>query len=203
MRSHVRALHLCLALALGLILSGAGNVAVASNGWVDCAEQPGHTISGTLHANVRISTDNTICFVTGTINGNVLVTNDGSTCGPPPPVTALALLGTVNGNVRSEGGPCVMVWLLDGGQVTGNITFGSGGNLGFLAEEAGSTVGGNVVLQNGLLWATGDATDNRIDGSLICAGGELLGGSGSGSATDWDGVDADQDGTIGRHMLNC
>lgn len=203
MRSHIRALDLGLALALGLILSGAGNVVVAGSSWIDCAEQPGRTISGTVDANVRISTDDTICFVTGTVNGNVLVTNDRPTCGPPPPVTALALFGTVNGNVRSQGGACVMVWLLDGARVNGNLTFGSQGNLGFLAQADASAIRGNVVLQGGLLWATGGASDNRIDGSLICANGEPLGGTGSGSSVDWDGVDDDQDGSIGRHMLGC
>jgi AAA ATPase domain len=54
------------------------------------------------------------------------------------------------------------------------------------------------------LWATGASTTNRVDGNLLCLGGEPAGFADLATRTNWDGagVDpadptADIDGTIG------
>lgn len=191
-------------LALSVLLLGGSGASMAATGWIDCSQLPDQTIAGTVHANVLVGANDTICSVTGTIVGNVLVTNDDAACATRPPFTALDLLGgTVHGNVRAQGSACVMVWLEDGATIDGNVTFAADGNLGFLAEERGSTITGNVMLQGGLLWATGAAADNLISRNLICAGGEPLGGLASGTASDWDGTDADIDGSVGLRVIGC
>jgi hypothetical protein len=86
------------------------------------------------------------------------------------------------------------VWLRDASTVVGDIVYRARGNLGFLAEAEGAQVHGDVLLGAGLLWANGASTTNRIHGDLTCHGGRPKNGSGSGS--DWDGLDGDIDGSL-------
>ena len=177
-----------------------------THGTINCAQHPySNAISGTLRSDLEISLYGTECVVTGTVKGDVTVLNDDPRCRTRPPFVALDLQGgTVEGNVIASGEACVMSWLGDGAQVEGTIAYAAEGNLGFLGERAGATVDGNVLLGGGLLWATGASTTNRVDGNLLCLGGEPAGFAALATATNWDGagvdpVDAtvDVDGTIG------
>jgi hypothetical protein len=159
-----------------------------------------------------------ICLVLGTVQGNVTVVDRTEACSSRPPFTAVELAGgTIQGNVLSAGNRCAMVWLRDGtwiggsgaSTVEGNVVVGAPGNLGFLGEGPGARVEGNAILlaPGSGLFATGASNTNRVDRHLICLGGAPAGGSGSGSATDWDGLegpgDLGADGTIGRRYLGC
>jgi hypothetical protein len=172
---------------------------------VNCADPPyNNLVSGTLRANLEISVHGSICLVTGTVTGNVTVRNNDPQCDSRPPFVALELGGgTIEGNVKAVGRRCVMVWLVDDATVNGNVIYKAEGNLGFLGDSAGATVDGTVLLKNGLLWATGASSSNRVDGNIVCNGGEPLGGQGSGSDVDWDGTDGDHDGTIGGRYRSC
>ncbi len=192
------------ALATTLVL-GRVDASAASASAVNCADPPyNNVVSGTLEGNLEISGYGTVCLVTGTVEGNVTVQNDDPSCETRPPFVALDLEGgTIEGNVKAAGKRCVMVWLVDNATVNGNIIYEAEGNLGFLGDFAGARVHGNVLLKNGLLWATGASTSNQVDGNIICNGGEPLGGLGSGGESNWDGVDGDADGTVGGAHLGC
>jgi hypothetical protein len=173
---------------------------------VNCAQPPYNNVIGdTLRSDLEISLYGTECVVTGTVDGDVTVRNDDPRCRVRPPFVALDLQGgTVEGDVRTLGGACVMAWLGDHADVEGSIVFGSEGNLGFLGEGAGATVHGNVLLRSGLLWATGSSVTNRVDGSLLCTGGGPAGFPDLATVTNWDGAGVDPadptvdvDGTIG------
>jgi hypothetical protein len=175
-------------------------------GAVNCAQPPyGNVIEGTLRSDLEISLYGTECVVTGTVKGDVTVLNDDPRCRTRPPFVALDLRGgTVEGNVIAFGEACVMAWLGDGAQVKGTIAYAAEGNLGFLGDGAGATVDGNVLLGGGRLWATGASTTNRVDGNLLCLGGEPAGFAALVTATNWDGAGVDPadptvdvDGTIG------
>jgi hypothetical protein len=143
--------------------------------------------------------------VTGTVKGDVTVVNDDPRCRTRPPFVALDLRGgTVEGNVFAFGEACVMAWLGDGAQVEGTIAYAADGNLGFLGESSGATARGNVLLGGGRLWATGASSTNRVEGNLLCLGGEPAGFAALATATNWDGAGVDpgdptvdMDGTIG------
>ena len=189
----------------------AGPASAAPGGTVNCADAPyNNAISGVVEGNVEITEYNTICVVSGTIMGNVTVKNESPACfaGFSPFVALSVEGGTIEGNVRSHGGKCVMIWLRDGATVEGNVVHDSLGNLGFLGVisgvDGGATVNGNVVVKAGHLWAKGDATHNRVDGHIICDGGEPRFPA-TGSETDWDGDNGpiggdlgDPDGDIGK-----
>lgn len=155
-----------------------------------------------------------ICLVLGTVQGNVAVTDETEACNARPPFTALELAGgTVEGNVHSTGNRCAMIWLRDGtwvggdeaSTVQGNVIVEAPGNLGFLGNGPGAIVEGNAILQavGSGLFANGASNTDRVDGHLICEGGAPAGGSGSGSETNWDGLDPDFDGTIGGRYIGC
>jgi hypothetical protein len=210
--------------ALLVVVATAAVFAVAApsaSAWrpANCAKF-GNTIDFDLHGDLRVSEHGSKCLITGTVRGNVKVVDHSTICDPPPAgvgqtaaqLTAVnAVGGRVLGNITAQGGRCAMVWLREGAEVGGNVIYSAQGNLGFLdapdfAEHIGSTVHGNVILRGGLLWATSTATDNRVDGHIICNGGAPRGPSGtgelgSGSATDWDGFESDVDGTIGGRYL--
>ncbi len=201
-------------LAVGATSASAGRPA-------NCADF-GNAIDSDLRGNLQVSEHGSKCLITGTVSGNVTVTDHSSICDPPPAgmgqtgaeLTAVNVVGgRVLGNITADGRRCAMVWLREGAEVGGNVIYRAQGNLGFLdapgsAHHEGSTVHGNVILRGGLLWATSTATDNRVDGHIICNGGAPrgpagVGAIGSGSATDWDGHEGDVDGTIGGHYLGC
>ncbi len=207
--------------ALALALLWGWTATAAADGRVNCADL-GNRVDFTLRANLEITEHGSKCLITGRVRGNVTVRDFSRACEPPPigvgqqaaELTAVNVIGgTIDGNVLSFGRRCAMVWLRERATVAGNVTHFAGGNLGFLdapgfAVHAGSTVHGNVILGNGLLWATSTATDNRVDRHIICVAGVPRGPSGtgergSGSRTDWDGADGDVDGTIGGHYLGC
>ncbi len=175
---------------------------------VNCADL-GHTVAGTLEANLEVTEHGSKCVVTGTVDGNVTVRDDSSVCAPPPQgvgqaaeeLTAVNVIGgTVEGSITSFGGLCAMIWLRHGATVDGNVTHGAAGNLGFLdipgEVHPGSVVHGNVVVKSGKLFASSVAADNRVDRHITCVRG--VPSSGTGNAADWDG-DGDSDGTIGGH----
>lgn len=200
-------------IALGALVFGAFASTASAGGSVNCADF-GNVVDFTLEANLEVTEHGTKCLITGTVEGNVTVVDDSSACAPPPvgmgqqftELTAAQIIGgAVNGNLTSSGGYCTMVWLRDGVSIEGNLTHGSAGNLGFLdvggdPEPAGSFVAGNVRLNGGRLFASSVATDNRIDGHIVCDGG--VANFGPGSETDWDG-DGSVDGTIGGHYQGC
>lgn len=203
----------CALAGLAVVTSGILLSPASAGRSVNCAEF-GNVIDFNLKANLEISEHGTKCLITGIVDGNVTVTDDSTVCAPPPQgmgqqfaeLTAAQIIGgTVEGNLNSSGGFCAMVWLRDGTTVEGNLTHGSDGNLGFLdvggdSDPSGSTVAGNVRLIGGRLFATSVATDNRVDGHIVCAGG--VPNFGPGTETDWDG-DGDTDGTIGGHYKGC
>lgn len=156
----------------------------------------------------------TVCLIQGTVQGNVTVIDETDACRERPPFTvALVAGGTVEGNMRSTGNACVMVWLFDGdlvggsgaSTVGGNVIIGAPGNLGFLGNDVGAAVEGNVILEaaGSGLFANGASDTNRVDGHIICIGGAAAGGTGSGTETNWDGLDPEMDGTIGGKYLGC
>jgi hypothetical protein len=172
---------------------------------IDCAAL-GNAVAGVHEGNLTIATHGSVCTVTGTVKGNVTVRDetlaaDYTACDA---LTAINVVGgRIEGNVRAAGGPCAMVWLRDGAEVAGDVIFQAGGNLGFLGDAAGATVHGNVLLGDGFLWSTGASPTNRVDGNVICNGGEPASGVGTGDASDWDGLDGDVDGMIRGHYLGC
>jgi hypothetical protein len=162
-------------------------------GTVNCAQPPyDNAISGALRGDLEISLYGTECVVTGKVLGNVTVRNSDPRCRTRPPFVALDLRGgTVDGDVTTLGEACVMAWLGDHARVRGAIDFGSAGNLGFLGDAAGAAVRGSVLLRNGLLWATGRSTTNRVGGWLLCTGGRPAGFPELATATNWDGAGLD------------
>jgi hypothetical protein len=198
------AVTVLIALVLAGALAQTGASAAAAR-TVNCADAPyNNRISGLLEANLEITVHGSVCLVTGTVTGNVTVRNEDPQCDTRPPFVALDLEGgAIEGNVKAAGRRCVMVWLVDNATVSGNVIYEAEGNLGFLGDLAGATVRGNVLLKDGLLWATGASASNRVDGNLVCNGGEPLGGLDSGSDFNWDGADGDLDGTIGGAYLGC
>jgi hypothetical protein len=80
------------------------------------------------------------------------------------------------------------------------------------AEDLGSTgIGNSAFAQTAFdLRITGPFTlsargtdTNRVDGNIVCNGGEPAGGLKTGTPNDWDGLDDDVDGTIGGNYLGC
>jgi hypothetical protein len=127
---------------------------------------------------------------------------------PKTAVVALAASNNARPHLRWDGfalgGACVMAWLGDGAEVEGTIAYAAEGNLGFLGDGAGAAVNRNVLLAGGRLWATGASTTNRVDGNLLCLGGEPAGFAELATRTNWDGAGVDPadptvdiDGTIG------
>ncbi|MCI0634616.1 MAG: polymer-forming cytoskeletal protein [Actinobacteria bacterium] len=165
---------------------------------LSCGPGFGRRITGVVVGDVEVTTHGTICAIRGTVKGSVIVRDVSDACTKRDLLTAIHVIGgTIEGNIRAEGRRCVMVWLRDGARVVGGIDYGGRGNLGFLGDDEGATVQGDVLVRSGLLWATGASTTNRIDGDLVCQGAQPVGGPGSGSADDWDGLDEDADGSIG------
>ncbi|MGH2656948.1 MAG: hypothetical protein ACRDIZ_09700 [Actinomycetota bacterium] len=214
------------ALLLGLVPAGPAMAAPA-----DCFTDFGGVIQAdqVVGGNLRITRQvpgvdptglgrGSICLILGTVRGNVTVVDKSDACAARPPFTAVELAGgTVEGNAASAGNQCAMVWLRDGtwiggndpSTVRGNVIIGAPGNLGFLGNGEGALVKGNAILQapGSGLFATGASTTNRVDRNLMCQGGAPAGGSGSGSKTDWDGLegpgDLGPDGTIGGRYIGC
>jgi hypothetical protein len=161
----------------------------------DCAELPDATVTGTLVGDVEIATHGAFCTIRGVVQGDVTLRDGATECDAPTAVDVVR--GTVEGDIRALGGTCVMVFLRDGAIVGGDVIYQADGNLGFLGRSVGASVQGSVLLEGGLLWATGRSETNRIEGDLLCRGGEPKRGVGSGSVTNWDGAQDDLDGTIG------
>jgi hypothetical protein len=179
---------------------------------VNCSKPPySNRIHGTLKANLEINVYPGVCVVTGRVEGNVMVRSADRRCATPVDFVALSLKGgRIDGRVDATGKKCVMVWLFDGAVVGKTIVYGASGNLGFLGDRRGARVRGDVLLTNGLLWAIGAATTNRIDGDLACRGGRPVGSARLASRTNWDGVGRDEkdetvdvDGSVGRGYLGC
>lgn len=185
---------------------------VAAKKTVNCAERPyRNTISGTLTASLEISAYPGVCVVKGRVTGNVTVRSTDRRCATASEYVALSLEGgRIDGNVHAAGKRCVMVWLFDGGVVDGGIVYAAAGNLGFLGDRGGARVDGDVLLENGYLWATGASTTNRIDGKLACDGGRPAGPAWLATPTNWDGAGSDEkdtsvdtDGSTGAGYLGC
>jgi hypothetical protein len=210
MRRYGVAAVAALALA-GVVASGATHAQYMKK-TVNCAQRPyQNTIRGTLSANLEISVYPGVCVVTGRVRGNVVVRSADRGCGKASRYVALSLNGgRIDGRVTAAGKQCVMVWLFDGGVVKGGIRYQAAGNLGFLGDHRGARVHGNVLLQGGLLWATGASRTNRIDGSLTCDGGRPAGLARLATRTNWDGAGRDEgdetvdvDGSTGGSYVGC
>jgi hypothetical protein len=179
---------------------------------VNCAQRPyRNAIHGTLSANLEIIVYPGICVVTGRVTGNVTVRSTERRCAKASRYVALALKGgKIDGYVRAAGKACVMVWLFDRGLVKGGIVYRAAGNLGFLGDHRGARVRGSLLLEHGLLWATGASTTNRIDGNLTCDGGHPAGLARLASPTNWDGAGRDErdetvdvDGSVAGRYVGC
>jgi hypothetical protein len=200
------------ALALvGAVASGAIQAQYTKR-TVNCAQRPyRNAIHGTLFANLEISVYPRVCVVTGRVKGNVTVRNTDRRCGKGSHYVALSLKGgRIDGSVRAVGKQCVMVWLFDRGLVKGGIVYRAAGNLGFLGDEGGAQVRGDVLLKGGLLWATGASTTNHIGGNLSCDGGHPAGPARLATETNWDGAGRDEkdesvdvDGSIDGTFVGC
>jgi hypothetical protein len=209
---HRNGLAAVVALALvGVIASGSTH-AQSVKKTINCAQRPYHnTIRGTLSANLEITAYPGVCVVTGRVRGNVMVRSTDRRCAKVSRYVALALKGgTIDGSVRAAGKQCVMVWLFDRGLVKGGIVYRAAGNLGFLGDERGAQVRGNVLLKGGLLWATGASTTNHIGGNLTCDGGHPAGLARLATETNWDGAGRDEkdesvdvDGSIDGTYVGC
>lgn len=163
---------------------------------LSCGPQAGLKIVDAVVGDVDVTAHGTVCVIEGTVTGDVTVRDFADACTKRKVLTAINVVGgTVEGDIHAEGRRCVMVWLRDGAHVQGNILYEAKGNLGFLGEDVGASVEGDVVSRGGQLWATGASKTNRIGGDLICDG--ALPAGGSGSQTDWDGFDEDRDGAVG------
>ena len=187
--SVVAVLVLTLAMALPARASEA-------SGPANCSDYGGTIAAGeTVRGNLIIDANGQICTIAGTVEGNVMVTNP--TCTAWPPFTAASVVGgTVEGHIISFVGACTMIWLFDGAHVQGNVIHRASGNVGFLGNGAGARVDGNVLVNDGGLFASRASTSNSVGGHIICNGGSPA--FGPGTASDWDG-DGDTDGTIGKH----
>jgi hypothetical protein len=164
---------------------------------LDCGPGFGKKITGTVVGDVEVRAHGTVCAIKGTVKGNVTVRDVSDACTKRTLLTAINVVGgTIEGDIQAEGRRCVMVWVRDGSRVEGNIDYQARGNLGFLGNEEGATVTGDVRAGSGTLFATGASTTNHIGGDLLCDEALPVGGAGSGSSTDWDGTDDDADGTI-------
>jgi hypothetical protein len=186
--------------------------ATAAKKTINCAERPyRNAIRDALSVNLEISAYAGVCVVKGTVRGNVTVRNTDSRCATASQYVALSLEGgTISGDVYASGRRCVMVWLLDGAVVDGDIVYRAAGNLGFLGDHEGARIGGDVFLQNGQLWATGAATTNRVEGKLTCTGGHVAGLASLATQTNWDGAGRDEkdstvdvDGRTGAGYVPC
>jgi hypothetical protein len=196
---------------VGVIASGAIH-AQSVKKTVNCAQRPyRNTIRGALSGNLEITVYPGVCVVTGRVRGNVTVRSTDRRCTKASRYVALALKGgRIDGSVRAVGKQCVMVWLFDRGLVKGGIVYRAAGNLGFLGDEGGAQVRGNVLLKGGLLWATGASTTNHIGGSLSCDGGHPAGPARLATETNWDGAGRDEkdesvdvDGSIDGTFVGC
>lgn len=168
-------------------------------GPVDCAAPPYRsTIRGAVNGDVELSTFGVTCTIKGIVTGDVIVRDPSDPCATGETITAVDIAGgTIRGNVLASGRECVMVFLEDGARVDGDVVYRARGNLGFLGDHVGAVVGGDVRLMGGHLWAHGESATNRIEGDLVCQGGQPKEGPGSGSASNWDGFQGDVDGTVG------
>jgi hypothetical protein len=200
--------------AFALVSLGASGATQAqySKKTVNCAQRPyRNAIHGTLSANLVISVYPRVCVVTGRVKGNVTVQSTDRRCEKASRYVALSLKGgRIDGRIEAAGRSCVMVWLFDRGVVRGGIVYRAAGNLGFLGDHGGARVRGNVLLKNGLLWATGASTTNRIDGNLTCDGGRPAGLARLATQTNWDGAGRDEkdetvdvDGSTGGSYTGC
>jgi hypothetical protein len=185
---------------------------IARTKTVNCAEPPyRNAVRGTLKANLEISVYPGVCVVTGRVKGSVTVRNADGRCTTGSRYVALSLKGgSIDGQVEAAGKKCVMVWLFDGAIVKGKIVYEAAGNLGFLGDRTGARIRGNVLLEKGLLWATGTSTTNRIDGNLACDGGRPAGIARLATRTNWDGAGRDEndetvdvDGSTGGRYIGC
>lgn len=177
----------------------------AALGAIDCSAPPyQNKITGTVPGDVEVITHGTLCRIRGTVQGNVTVRDESAPCEKNEALTAVDIVGgTVEGNIVALGSACVMVFLEDGARVGGDVIYRAAGNLGFLGKAQGAWVGGSVVLEGGHLWAHGGSTSNRIDGDLVCEGGQPKQGLGSGNEANWDGFQDDVDGTLGGTYHSC
>jgi hypothetical protein len=184
----------------------------ASKKTVNCSKPPYRSkIRGTLKANLEITVYPGVCVVTGRVEGNVTVRSTDRRCATTLDYVALSLKGgRIDGRVDATGKKCVMVWLFDAALVERAIVYSASGNLGFLGDRGGARVRGNVLVKNGLLWAVGAATTNRIDGKLVCQGGRPAGFARLASPTNWDGAGRDEkdenvdvDGSVGGGYYGC
>ena len=178
---------------LAVLLAGPASANPGGGRTINCNDAPyNNTISGVVEGDVEVT--NGVCTVTadGTVEGNVSVIDPLCDGWDPehdikPFVAINVLVGTIEGNVRSSGGPCVMVWLRDGATVEGNVVHDSLGNMGFLGDTTGAIVEGHVVVKAGQLWASKSSVSNQVYGNIICSGDGAPTGPEPGSATDWDG----------------
>ncbi len=153
----------------------------------------------------------TVCVIEGTVDGSVSVVDDSHACASRPPFTAVELAGgVVWGDVTSAGKGCAMVWLQDGSwrdgtrpsMVQGDVVIEAPGNLGFLGSDAGAIVEGDAILRasGSELFAAGASNENRVEGELVCEAGAPAGGAGTGTDSNWDGLedpeDPGPDGTV-------
>jgi hypothetical protein len=200
------------ALALWSVVASGATDGQSFRKTVNCAQGPyRNAIHGTLSANLEISVYSRVCVVTGRVKGNVTVRSTDRRCGQASRYVALALNGgRIDGRIEAAGRQCVMVWLYDRGLVRGGIVYRAAGNLGFLGDHSGARVRGDVLLKNGLLWATGGSTTNRVDGNLTCDGGHPAGLARLATQTNWDGAGRDEkdetvdvDGSIGGSYIGC
>jgi hypothetical protein len=193
--------------AVALVAGSAVLVLLAGSVWVishpveaqalDCGPGFGKKITGTVVGDVEVSAHGTVCAIKGTVKGSVTVRDISDACTKRTVLTAINVVGgTIEGDIHAEGRRCVMVWLRDGSRVEGNIDYQARGNLGFLGNEEGATVTGDVRAETGTLFATGASTTNQVGGDLLCDEALPAGGAASGSPTNWDGTDDDADGTI-------
>jgi hypothetical protein len=172
---------------------------------VDCSAAPyANRITGTIEGDLEVTEHGSVCEIRGTVLGRVTVHDGGASCDRDDAITAVDVLGgTIEGDIVALGGACVMVFLEDGARVGGDVVYRANGNLGFLGNDQGAWVGGSLLLEGGRLWAHGSSTTNRIDGDLVCDGGEPRQGLGSGSDANWDGWHDDVDGALGGSYTAC
>jgi hypothetical protein len=195
---------LAVVVALLVVASGLWIASRPAEAALSCGAPFGRRVIGTIDGDVEVTTHGTVCAIRGIVTGDVIVRDTSDLCTKREVFTAIHVIGgTIEGDIRAEGRRCVMVWLRDDAHVGGDIVYGARGNLGFLGDETGAIVDGSVTVQSGLLWATGDSTSNRVGGDLICEGAAPVGGAGTGSAGDWDGMGDGPDGSVEGTYRGC
>ena len=171
----------------------AGPASAGPSGTVKCSTFPGtgapgdpYLITGTVDSNLVVDDGRCRVTDTGIVVGNVTVMSDSVSCPSGTFIAINVMGGTIKGNVRSSGGPCVMIWLNDGALVEGDVIHDSLGNVGFTGGGSGAIVEGHVVAKNGHLWAGAASATNQIYGNIICSG-DGAPFVGPGNHTNWDG----------------